>query len=89
MDITTFILSVAAGVVANFVYKWLGGWFKDSKHQKNDPPFERLQLSEGGCSFFVSPMCELPHSLSSVYAKSRKSQAERRKFTVPALLTAS
>ena len=28
MDITTFILSVAAGVVANFVYKWLGGWFK-------------------------------------------------------------
>ena len=80
MDITTFILSVAAGVVANFVYKWLGGWF---------PPFERLQLSEGGCSFFVSPMCELPHSLSSVYAKSRKSQAERRKFTVPALLTAS
>ena len=32
MDITTFILSVAAGVVANFVYKWLCGWFKDSKH---------------------------------------------------------
>ena len=32
MDITTFILSVAAGVVANFVHKWLGGWFKDSKH---------------------------------------------------------
>lgn len=32
MDITTFILSVAAGVVANFVYKWLVGWFKDSKH---------------------------------------------------------
>ena len=32
MDITTFILSVAAGVVANFVYKWLGGWFKASKH---------------------------------------------------------
>ena len=32
MDITTFILSVAAGVVANLVYKWLGGWFKDSKH---------------------------------------------------------
>lgn len=32
MDITTFTLSVAAGVVANFVYKWLGGWFKDSKH---------------------------------------------------------
>ena len=32
MDITTFILSVAAGVVANFVYKWLGGWLKDSKH---------------------------------------------------------
>ena len=32
MDITTFILSVAAGVVANFVYKGLGGWFKDSKH---------------------------------------------------------
>ena len=32
MDITTFILSVAAGVVANFVYKWLGGWFKGSKH---------------------------------------------------------
>ena len=31
MDITTFILSVAAGVVANFIYKWLGGWFKDSK----------------------------------------------------------
>ena len=32
MDITTFILSVAGGVVANFVYKWLGGWFKASKH---------------------------------------------------------
>ena len=32
MDITTFILSVAAGVVANFGYQWLGGWFKDSKH---------------------------------------------------------
>ena len=32
MDITTFILSVAASVLANFAYKWLGGWFKDSKH---------------------------------------------------------
>ena len=33
MDITTFILSVAAGVVANFVYKWLGRLLnKDCKH---------------------------------------------------------
>ena len=25
-DIRSFILSVAAGVVAEYIYKWLGGW---------------------------------------------------------------
>ena len=29
----SFMLSVAAGVVANYIYKWLGRWFnKDCKH---------------------------------------------------------
>ena len=28
----SFMLSVAAGVVANYIYKWLGGWFKAGKH---------------------------------------------------------
>lgn len=32
MDITTFILSVAAGVVSNYISKWLDGWFKAGKH---------------------------------------------------------
>ena len=27
-SIFSFMLSVAAGVVANYIYKWLGGWFK-------------------------------------------------------------
>jgi len=30
-DIRSFILSVAAGVVAEYIYKWLG-WFKAGKH---------------------------------------------------------
>ena len=29
----SFMLSVAAGVFANYIYKWLGRWFnKDCKH---------------------------------------------------------
>ena len=31
-DIRSFILSVAAGVVAEYIYKWLGRWFKAGKH---------------------------------------------------------
>ena len=31
-DIRSFILSVAAGVVTEYIYKWLGGWFKAGKH---------------------------------------------------------
>lgn len=36
-EIRSFILSVAAGVVAEYIYKWLGGkwlggWFKAGKH---------------------------------------------------------
>ena len=31
-SIFSFMLSVAAGVVANYIYKWLGGWFKAGKH---------------------------------------------------------
>ena len=30
--IISFALSVAAGVVANYIYKWLDGQNKDSKH---------------------------------------------------------
>jgi len=28
----SFLLSVAAGVVSNYICKWLDGWKKDSKH---------------------------------------------------------
>ena len=31
-DIWSFLLSVAAGVVANYIYKWLDEQDKDSKH---------------------------------------------------------
>ena len=31
-DILSFLLSVAAGVVANYIYKWLDEQDKDSKH---------------------------------------------------------
>ena len=31
-DIWSFLLSVAAGVVANYVYKWLDEQDKDGKH---------------------------------------------------------
>ena len=31
-DIWSFVLSVAAGVVANYIYKWLDEQDKDSKH---------------------------------------------------------
>ena len=31
-DILSFLLSVAAGVVANYIYKWLDERDKDSKH---------------------------------------------------------
>ena len=30
--IFSFILSVAAGVVTNYICKWLDGWFHDRKH---------------------------------------------------------
>lgn len=31
-DILSFLLSVAVGVVANYIYKWLDEQNKDSKH---------------------------------------------------------
>ena len=31
-DILSFLLSVAAGAVANYIYKWLDEQDKDSKH---------------------------------------------------------
>ena len=31
-EILSFVLSVAAGVVANYIYKWLDEQDKDSKH---------------------------------------------------------
>lgn len=31
-EIIAFMLSVAAGVVSNYIYKWLDGHDKDSKH---------------------------------------------------------
>lgn len=47
----SFVLSVAAGVVSNYISKWLDGKHKDSKHsQREEPPWSCN--SEGVLSFW-------------------------------------
>ena len=37
MSLASFLVSVAAGVIANYICKWLDGCGKSSKHKKRNP----------------------------------------------------
>ena len=48
--ISSFVLSVVAGVVSNYICKWLDKQHKDSKHYQKGPPWSCN--SEGGHLFW-------------------------------------
>ena len=61
----TFVLSVAAGIAANYICKWLDGLFKAGKHYPltNQEAPSVLAIPEGLLAAYGEPYGDSSHSL--------------------------